>query len=154
MANSCISACQYNYQRCIGICNADSTCAFECNSDFIDCENGCPCFQDCPQGCEHCNNGFCKCQDRYRNPDYIECEGKVKNYLPLLLSFTFFPGAQKSFELEYSKCIVTCAPADFACYGFCSREFEENTQKCPCGASCPTGCPCYDYRSGFRSRTI
>ena len=34
-------------------------------------------------------------------------------------------------------------------HGYCSREFEEDTQKCPCGAKCPTGCPCREYRNGL-----
>ena len=60
-----------------------------------------------------------------------------------------FSRKKKMFEGEYTACIINCAPADFSCYGYCSREFEENTQKCPCGAKCPTGCPCREYREGF-----
>ena len=68
--------------------------------------------------------------------------------LPLFTSLDF-SRKKKVFEGEYTACIIKCAPADFACYGYCSREFEKNTQKCPCGAKCPTGCPCREYRKGF-----
>ena len=50
---------------------------------------------------------------------------------------------------EYSSCIVNCAPADVNCYAFCSREFQESTQKCPCGSKCLTGCPCDEFRQGY-----
>ena len=91
MANACISACQYNYQRCFGHCNSSLTCTFECNAAFNDCENGCPCFQDCLNGCENCNSGFCKCQNRYSNPDYLECEEKYKKAKFIQISMNLFP---------------------------------------------------------------
>ena len=46
------------------------------------------------------------------------------------------------------------SPADFACYGYCSREFGDNIEKCPCGVNCPIGCPCEEYRDWLKLSTV
>ena len=66
----------------------------------------------------------------------------------------FISPKKKLFEGEYTACIINCAPADFACYGYCSREFEANTLNCPCASNCPTGCPCKEYRKRLISTCL
>ena len=43
-------------------------------------------------------------------------------------------------------CIVECRPSDFACYSYCSREYQDNLTRCPCSNDCPFGCPCPLYQ--------
>ena len=147
LANKCIDICLSTYQTCVDGCDSDS-CIYECNSGFVGCENWCPCFPNCPQGCDLCSSGVCKCNDPYSNGDYVQCEEIVRISITTLNWTSDFPYSKKNFEDEYHSCAFNCAPADFECFGYCSREFADNVEKCPCGLKCPTGCPCDDYRQG------
>ena len=48
-------------------------------------------------------------------------------------------------ENYYNQCLFSCPPADFECFSFCAREYEEFLEKCPCQPKCPDGCPCPEY---------
>ena len=92
---------------------------------------------------------FVVARSSIRTPTLFSVREKSEHFNFTILTSLDFSPKKKMFEGEYTACIINCAPADFSCYGYCSREFEENTQKCPCGAKCPTGCPCREYRKGF-----
>ena len=121
----CTSYCSDLQQSCTDACNADSACVYECDYAAAACTNSCPCFQDCPSGCGSCDSTFCNCQDYQSNDDYKACETKV--------------------DRQYTQCIVNCDSGDLVCFSSCSREKDENMEKCPCRSGCPYGCPCDDY---------
>ena len=83
---------------------------------YCDCNNSCPCFQNCPQGCNQSNTGYCRCQNPYSNPDFVECEEKIRNLFSLRVKVAC---RKKFFEGDYSMCVVSCRPGDFACFAFC-----------------------------------
>ena len=59
------------------------------------------------------------------NPDYAACE--------------------RLFYDSYMNCIKNCSNDDPACISACTREYDQNLQKCPCREDCPSGCPCPQY---------
>ena len=77
LTSSCTEYCWSHRTECIEICSADSLCIFQCELEFGDCFDYCPCQSGCPQGCQNCNSPFCKCLDPENSDEYIECEERV-----------------------------------------------------------------------------
>ena len=50
LGNECAAACISVYQKCIGKCALSQSCTFECNAALNQCQNSCPCFENCPGG--------------------------------------------------------------------------------------------------------
>ena len=78
LANTCIEHCADRFDECNASCSNqfNSTCTYECNLDYFDCQNLCPCFPGCPDGCYQCQTSFCQCQDKPNSPDFITCKVK------------------------------------------------------------------------------
>ena len=76
LANTCIEHCADRFDECNASCSNqfNSTCTYECNLDYFDCQNLCPCFPGCPDGCYQCQTSFCQCQDKANSPDFITCK--------------------------------------------------------------------------------
>ena len=119
-------------------------------SPVIDCFNGCPCFDQCPQGCLNCPNPICGCADPENNEDYKACEAYYhiiyRKGWPLFYRKTLSHLYEKPNSPFQSKCVVLCEVGDNACFQSCAREYAENLKSCPCQEKCPTGCPCPDYQ--------
>lgn len=103
-------------------CHTYSQCNFQCDYEVAICYNSCPCFANCKQGCENCNTRFCKCYNIGSNEHYIAC--------------------QKSIRSSYDKCLLACPVGSYSCFAKCVKVYHDGIEKCPCGASCPDGCPC------------
>ena len=53
----------------------------------------------------------------------------------------------KQYFMEiYNQCTIACPPSDLNCRGTCARDYDENTNACPCQSNCPNGCPCPNYQ--------
>ena len=59
------------------LCRGDTDCTFECNFEFSECYNYCPCLNQCPEGCLNCPTARCQCRDPLSNTDYLTCEERV-----------------------------------------------------------------------------
>ena len=114
-----------NRSECLNQCQGNDSCNFNCDYSAAACTNSCPCFENCPAGCDGCETSFCSCYDYESNSDYIACLQK--------------------FEVEYNKCLINCPSGDVICLASCARELEQNTETCPCRSECPSGCPCPSY---------
>ena len=112
-------------ENCREDCSEDAFCYFECNYDATSCLISCPCFENCPNGCDGCLTPFCECYDYENNPDYIYCS--------------------ELYENSYNECVVECSIGDFLCLAVCLRDYETSLETCPCKSECPNGCPCAFY---------
>lgn len=119
------------------------------------CSNECPCFEQCPQGCQDCPNPICGCANPDTNEDYITCE----NFYRLIYrKGTFYDAYTPKYiivnlihvrymmNLFESECIIQCETGDSQCFQSCAREYSENLTNCPCQENCPLGCPCPEYQ--------
>ena len=94
---------------------------------FSACYSACPCFDDCPNGCDGCPNSICTCKEPPKNNTfYRQCIDEASD--------------------ELKTCIVD-SPADKASYELCVEDFMVASEKCPCNSGCQTGCPC---ENGFK----
>ena len=125
LANQCTQYCADTRSGCLVQCNGNATCAFGCDYGAVNCAHSCPCFEECPTGCDGCVTPFCSCHDYLTNPDYIACERQA--------------------EVSYNRCLVECPTGDFLCIGACNREYQKTLEDCPCRENCPNGCPCENY---------
>ena len=100
----------------------------------MNCGHSCPCFEECPTGCDGCMTPFCSCHDYLSNPDYIACERQA--------------------EVGYNRCLIECPTGDFLCIAACNREYESTLEDCPCQKNCPSGCPCPDYQCTDQTTTV
>lgn len=58
------------------------------------------------------------------------------------------------FASLYNECITNCDHNNYECFGKCSREYDENMEKCPCEEGCPQGCPCPDFNCPPQSPVV
>ena len=133
MTYECIESCADSRQNCLNSCGHDTICGYDCDYLAASCTNSCPCFENCPSGCENCPSSFCACQDVANSPDFISCKEKI--------------------EQEYSACILACEAGDFLCLAMCSRQLDEDMIQCPCQEGCPNGCPCQNYECETETTT-
>ena len=86
MANECFDICFANYNPCLTGCGENSDCQYGCNQDFVNCQNDCPCFQNCPNSDDcggfpnGCTSGFCQCKNQDMYPEHIACEDRILNH--------------------------------------------------------------------------
>ena len=90
-------------------------CYVNCNKDLWSCMSNCPCMENCPDGCQNCDNEICPCSD---DGDYQICS--------------------EYFEQLFWTCAQAC-DHDELCFSQCNREYSENLTKCPCQSGCPNG---------------
>ena len=55
----CIETCDRDYFECVGQCSDDLECAADCARTLDVCQRTCPCFEECPNGCNGCQNPVC-----------------------------------------------------------------------------------------------
>ena len=125
MAYECIEYCSDKREVCLEACNGNTICSFNCEYDASACTNSCPCFADCPLGCNGCLTPFCSCVDSENDPNYLTCHD--------------------FYESLYNECLFQCPTGDFGCLTNCYRAYEDNLETCPCRSQCPNGCPCPHY---------
>ena len=91
------------------------------------CYSSCPCFENCPNGCDGCANSICTCNEPQKdNSFYIQCMDQATD--------------------DFKTCIMS-STNDKASYDLCYDQFTMASEKCPCNSGCETGCPCED---GFK----
>ena len=105
--------------------NLTETGKYDCYSSLTACINQCPCQENCPKGCEDCENSICECQDLSNSPSYKVCEKQVKE--------------------NFENCTLDCRETDYNCLSLCNKYFNDQLNKCPCQEECPNGCPCPTY---------
>ncbi|CAG5109783.1 Oidioi.mRNA.OKI2018_I69.chr2.g4272.t1.cds [Oikopleura dioica] len=106
---------------CLESCES-SSCERTCLHDYTSCYVSCPCFDECPSGCDGCASQYCVCdQAQIDNDGYKQCIDR----------------SSKSFD----ECIKNCRP-DEECFDNCYNDFKETSQSCPCMSGCEWGCPC------------
>ena len=93
----------------------DDMCDYECAKQGDQCIDSCPCFSDCPNGCDDCSNSICACSNPDQNPDYIICSDQV--------------------ESLYLTCLTGCPSGDAVCVAKCARDYNVMIEQCPCQVS-------------------
>ena len=111
---------------------------------FNKCQDACPCYRSCPNGCSSCAHETCSCADADNNPDFLACSVEANE--------------------NYFACINQCPVNDMLCISACGRSYEHSLERCPCQELCPGkirllyklkrsifilgGCPCAEYSCG------
>ncbi|CAG5078362.1 Oidioi.mRNA.OKI2018_I69.PAR.g8966.t1.cds [Oikopleura dioica] len=116
----CFDFCEEKYIKCLSDCTS-SYCELECAPVLTDCYTACPCFRDCPEGCENCPNSICLCVDPENNPYTKQCSKAAFTRLDL--------------------CLESCY-LDKNCMDDCLDNYKEEIDYCPCMKNCPMGCSC------------
>ena len=98
--------------RCKFECNGNEPCEYECSLEFNQCQDQCPCYYQCKDGCHNCSHDTCTCAYPEENADYIKCAEQGDGV--------------------YSACINQCSIGDMNCVAQCGREYEIFMEKCPC----------------------
>ena len=102
------------YIQCTNDCSNNS-CLSECARVFSDCNNSCPCSDQCPNGCEDCPNPICVCglNPSQQNVDNLKnCTGVN--------------------SMDLGQCILDCKGGNKACDESCVDDFRTQHQSCPC----------------------
>ncbi|CAG5100099.1 Oidioi.mRNA.OKI2018_I69.XSR.g16842.t1.cds [Oikopleura dioica] len=121
LAEICNGQCGQKFVECREACT-DSICESECLASFSACIDSCPCYRDCPEGCFDCEHPLCFCKDpEITNPTYKQCIEEAGR--------------------ELKDCVVNCV-ANKDCFDLCYGNFTVASERCPCMAECPGGCPC------------
>jgi len=120
---SCVKQCHAEMTDCWRSCDGDD---YECSVQGDKCVQSCPCFSQCPNGCDGCANSICVCARPDEDPDYVTCAAWVKSV--------------------YNECFTRCTPGNVDCVSECARNFNAMISQCPCQAECPSGCPCEAYQ--------
>ncbi|CAG5110136.1 Oidioi.mRNA.OKI2018_I69.chr2.g4568.t1.cds [Oikopleura dioica] len=121
LGDQCDAQCRLIFIECRGNC-ADSVCESVCLHEYSECNDSCPCFHDCPDGCDGCKHPLCFCKNpELDNPIYKQCIEEA--------------------AARQKKCVTTCY-ANNACFERCNDDFFIDSARCPCMSECPTGCPC------------
>ena len=93
-------------------CDGDEICHSECSVQGDQCIDSCPCYSDCPDGCDDCSNSICTCSTPDEDPDYLFCSNLV--------------------EMLYLECIVDCSSGNVECLSNCARDYNVMIEECPC----------------------
>ena len=110
--DSCVKQCFTETTDCWVNCDGDAMCDYQCSTEAEQCIQSCPCFSDCPSGCDECLNSICACSIPDENPDYILCAAQV--------------------EAAYLKCLIECPSGDAECVAKCARDYNILLEQCPC----------------------
>ena len=108
----CSDDCMFHYSECHFHCNRDQKCELECYGDLDDCMRLCPCYDECPQGCDGCDSEYCVCGDFESEPNFIQCKHDAED--------------------NYHRCAFDCPIDELSCFSDCSREYHIAFEKCPC----------------------
>ena len=84
---------------------------------FNKCQDACPCYRSCPNGCSSCAHETCSCADAENNPDFLACSIEANE--------------------NYFACINQCPVNDMLCISACGRSYEHSLERCPCQELCP-----------------
>ena len=63
----CEGICNQTYIDCVDRCG-ENECYTKCAANRESCLKACPCNDDCPDGCEFCNNQACACSVSTTSP--------------------------------------------------------------------------------------
>ncbi|CAG5104912.1 Oidioi.mRNA.OKI2018_I69.chr1.g1664.t1.cds [Oikopleura dioica] len=127
LGTECDASCRFEFIQCRENC-ADAICENECVATYTACSAGCPCYSNCPDGCENCEHPICYCKSpQIDNPNYQRCVKDARD--------------------EFDECVEDCSAAQ-TCFESCFEFFQNATDKCPCMSACPNGCPC-DGQPGY-----
>ena len=110
--NSCVKKCNAMMNECWDNCEGDEVCDYDCSKEGDQCIDACPCFSDCPSGCDGCTSSFCVCSEPEEDPDYIVCAAQA--------------------ESVYVGCLAGCPAGDTVCVASCSRNYNIMIDQCPC----------------------
>ena len=66
----CENNCNLTYIDCLDRCG-ENECYSTCAANWEACYKACPCSDDCPDGCEFCDNQACACSVSQTSP--IKC---------------------------------------------------------------------------------
>ncbi|CAG5105170.1 Oidioi.mRNA.OKI2018_I69.chr1.g1897.t1.cds [Oikopleura dioica] len=119
----CDGFCYVEYLECKENCDT-ANCERTCLSEYTRCYDSCPCFADCPNGCEGCANSICTCSSPQTNN-------------------SFYKQCIKEASQGLNDCIGNCT-ANETCFEDCFDDFLMVSRKCPCLTECEKGCPCED----------
>ncbi|CAG5109784.1 Oidioi.mRNA.OKI2018_I69.chr2.g4273.t1.cds [Oikopleura dioica] len=119
----CDSQCFSSFEECVESCET-SSCERSCLYEYTSCYVDCPCFENCPNGCDGCPNSLCSCSNAETdNDDYKQCISQSSQ--------------------RFNQCVEGCPP-DEMCFDVCIEDFKDASRKCPCMSACKWGCPCND----------
>ncbi|CAG5104187.1 Oidioi.mRNA.OKI2018_I69.chr1.g1135.t1.cds [Oikopleura dioica] len=123
LGEKCEEFCWDEYLACVEA-RSTSACERLCMIPYADCSRTCPCYEDCPDGCENCPNTICSC----RSPETDN---------------VYFQQCMKEGSGRFNDCITSCT-ANTTCLHECSEVFQNESEYCPCMPKCPMGCSCKD----------
>ena len=109
---SCGKECNSIMYECWQNCNGDALCDYDCLLQGDQCIDSCPCFSDCPEGCDGCSNLICVCAVPNEDPDYLICSELVDSI--------------------YLECFLGCSPGNIECVSNCARDYNSMIEQCPC----------------------
>lgn len=112
IGTKCVSQCDSVKSACHIACEDDPICDYNCAVALNKCINECPCFSECEQGCDGCDNGMCTCAYPDDNPDHVACAEHV--------------------YFVYAMCLGRCTSGDVHCLSVCGYEFADDLETCPC----------------------
>ena len=111
-AELCVNSCMQLEAECFAACEGDMTCFNTCVLEFDICRNSCPCYENCPDGCDGCSSSFCTCSNLETNKEFQHCS--------------------HIHDSEFHICLAACHPDDTDCFSSCSRKYDEAIKHCPC----------------------
>ena len=59
LGDICLGTCDRDYFECAAQCLDDLDCSAECTRLLDKCQKSCPCYGECPNGCDGCQNPVC-----------------------------------------------------------------------------------------------
>ena len=125
IGETCHSLCDYQFDECLHECNHDLACYEACIETDAKCTNMCPCYKHCWDGCP------CEHHSQWCPNETCQSENAIS-----------FKHCVHETEELFMQCTFSCDAFDLACHQQCTADYNDNLQKCPCGAQCPDGCPC------------
>ena len=115
---SCFKGCNEIMLTCKFDCLGDADCEYTCSNQFNQCQDQCPCYRNCLNGCNGCwAHATCNCVDPDSNPDFLACSNEA--------------------QVAYFICINECPVNDLFCVSTCGRTYERLYERCPCQELCP-----------------
>jgi len=119
LGHECGQNLEDKFQWCIFNCESYE-CIQKCQRDHATELRKCPCFPDCPLGCDGCHHDIC----------YQECDDSSL-------------GNQCLWDLAIDQLfcdIFVCDGGGQECLKMCADAYERGKLECPCQLKCPGGC--------------
>ena len=98
----CVDSCIEKDSICKENCS-DDYCEFECGQQLPICVDSCPCYSNCPGGCESCESDFCPCGNLDTNLDYQQCSTALSNQFKQCIEQCNSPSCNSQCNLEYAR---------------------------------------------------